>query len=357
MHVVLSGYYGFHNVGDEAILFSIIQALKSHKPDIEITVLSNDPEYTEVTYSVNAINRWDLKAIFSLMKRADGLISGGGSLLQDITGMKSIPYYTGIIKIAQTLNKPVFVYAQGMGPITKPINKWITKSILNKVTYLSVRDEDSRNLLQEIGVKNEISLVPDPVMGLAADSFSNSWVQKQNFERPYISVSVRDWPSDVDYKGKIAEALDGLSRSGYDIVFIPMHGEHDFHTSKEIAGMMQEKSAIAPYDAEIQEKISIIGESELLVGMRLHALIFSAISHTPFVALSYDPKIDAFAGICSQPVAGHVKEDNWGAHDVITSVNALLEDKPRTMTELQQKVSPLQTAAVHTAEIVIQKLS
>ena len=286
MHVVLSGYYGFHNVGDEAILFSIIQALKSHKPDIEITVLSNDPEYSEKTYSVKAINRWDVKSIFSLMRKADGLISGGGSLLQDITGMKSIPYYTGVIKIAQTLNKPVFVYAQGMGPITKPINKWITKSIMNKVTYLSVRDEDSRNLLEEIGVKNEISLVPDPVMGLDAERFRNTWVQKHNFERPFISVSVRDWPSDVDYKGKIAEALDDLSRSGYDIVFIPMHGEHDDHTSKEIAGMMQEKSEIAPYDAEIQEKISIIGQSELLVGMRLHALIFSAISHTPCPSLA-----------------------------------------------------------------------
>jgi polysaccharide pyruvyl transferase CsaB len=357
MHVILSGYYGFHNVGDEAILFSIIQALKSHKPDIDITVLSNDPEYTEKTYSVKAINRWDLKAIFSLMKRADGLVSGGGSLLQDITGMKSIPYYTGIIKIAQTLNKPVFVYAQGMGPITKPINKWITKSILNKVTYLSVRDEDSKKLLQEIGVKNKISLVPDPVMGLAADSFSNTWVQKQNFERPFISVSVREWPSDVDYQGKIAQALDDLSRSGYDIVFIPMHGEHDFHTSKEIAATMKEKSLIAPFNAEIQEKISIIGQSELLVGMRLHALIFSAISHIPFVALSYDPKIDAFSGICSQPVAGHVTEDNWGSEDIIQKAKALLEDKSRTITELQQKVSPLQTEAVNTAGAVISTLS
>jgi polysaccharide pyruvyl transferase CsaB len=357
MHIVLSGYYGFHNVGDEAILFSIIQALKTQHPDVEITVLSNDPEYTKKTYSVNAINRWKFKEIISLMKKADGLISGGGSLLQDITGMKSIPYYTGIIKIAQWLNKPVFIYAQGMGPINKSINKMITKSTLNKVSYLSVRDEDSMNLLKNIGVTKEISLVPDPVMGLEAQTFSNEWVAEQNFKRPFISVSVRDWPSEADYKLKMAQALDELSRSGYDIVFIPMHGEHDNHSSKEIAAKMEEENSIAPYDAEIQAKISIIGQSELLVGMRLHALIFSAITHTPFVALSYDPKIDAFAHICSQPVAGHVTKENWSASDITGNANALLKDKSYTVTQLQQKVTPLQTAAMKTAETVISKLS
>lgn len=357
MHVVLSGYYGFHNVGDEAILFSIIQALRNQNPEIEITVLSNDPVYTEKTYGVRAINRWKLKEITSLLKKADGLISGGGSLLQDVTGMKSIPYYTGIMRIAKWLNKPVFIYAQGMGPINKGISKFLVKTALNKADTLTVRDNKSKELLLEIGVSKAISIVPDPVMGLRGKSFTNDWLNNSGVSRAFLSVSVRDWQSEVEYKAKMAQALDHLKLKGWDIVFIPMHGEHDHQTSKEVAGMMKEKSFIAPFDAEIQEKISIIGQSELLVGMRLHALIFSAISVTPFVALSYDPKIDAFAEICNQPIAGHVERSNWEYEKIVNDVTSLLKDKVSTEKQLSSKVLPLQQSALNTAEMVIQHLS
>jgi polysaccharide pyruvyl transferase CsaB len=357
MHVVLSGYYGFHNVGDEAILFSIIQALRNQKPDIDITVLSNDPAYTEKTYGVKAINRWKINEIIPLLKEADGLISGGGSLLQDVTGMKSIPYYTGIMRIAQWLKKPVFIYAQGMGPINKGISKFLVKASLNKADIVTVRDNKSKVLLEDIGVSKTINVVPDPVMGLNGQSFSNDWVTGSGISRPFLTVSVRDWTTVLEYKSAIAQSLDKLSLKGFDIVFIPMHGEHDYHTSKEVATMMKEVSFIAPFDAEIQEKISIIGQSELLVGMRLHALIFSAISITPFVALSYDPKIDAFAQICDQPIAGHVEKNNWGSERIVNNVLSLLQDKYSTEKKLNSTVLRLQQSAIHTAEMVIRQLS
>src|SRR4051794_39590785 len=119
MHIVLSGYYGFDNVGDEAILFSIIHALRKWQADIEITVLSNDPESTKSTYGVQAVNRWKMKEISQVLNQADGLISGGGSLMQDQPGMKSIPYYAGIILIEKCNKPPVFVYAKEMGPINR----------------------------------------------------------------------------------------------------------------------------------------------------------------------------------------------------------------------------------------------
>nr|WP_316046858.1 polysaccharide pyruvyl transferase family protein [Planococcus glaciei] len=105
MRIVLSGYYGFDNVGDEAILYAIIQSLKEYYPEIGIVVLSNKPEKTARTYGVEAVNRWNVAEVAKAIKAADGLISGGGSLLQDETGRKSIPYYAGVMKIAQFLKK------------------------------------------------------------------------------------------------------------------------------------------------------------------------------------------------------------------------------------------------------------
>lgn len=353
MHVVLSGYYGFDNIGDEAILFSIIESLRRLDPHIHLTVLSNNPEFTKKTYNVEAINRWDWKEIRTVLKTADGLISGGGSLLQDATGLKSIPYYTGIMRMAMMQKKPVFIYAQGMGPIDKSISKFIVRTTLNKVAGITVRDAASRELLREIGVKKEIRVVPDPVLSLDGSSFTNDWLKKQNLTGPIVTVSVRDWASEINFKQFIAQALDKIARQGNSIVFIPMHGEYDVKASESVAALMKEKSIIAPGNLSIGEKISIIGESDLLIGMRLHALIFSAITATPFIALSYDPKIDAFASIANQPVAGHVNQTGWDADSLSTLALDSLADLDHLAALLSEKVKPLKDEAMATAKLAL----
>lgn len=348
MRIVLSGYYGFDNVGDEAILLSIIQALKEEDETLAITVLSNQPEKTAATYGVDAVNRWNLKEVIRALKKADGLISGGGSLLQDETGSRSIPYYTGIMKIAQFLKKPVFIYAQGMGPINKGISRLIVKHVLKR-TEITVRDEGSKNLLRTIGLRNEIDIVPDPVLGISLTTNKSSWWDQQSFLDPVITVSVRDWPSSVDFKRKIAASLDLAATNGAEIVFVPMHGEHDDHASREVASFMKRDYFIAPYDASIEEKIMIIGKSTLLVGMRLHALIFSSVMETPFIALSYDPKIDAFAEISGQRVAGHVNEDTWDEQSLFENIKAVLDQEEQIVSELQATITPHKQAAKQTA--------
>lgn len=358
MHIVLSGYYGFDNVGDDAILLSIIQALKKWESDIEITVLSNNPTATEQTYGVKAVNRWKMKEIHQLLKTADGLISGGGSLMQDQTGMKTIPYYAGVIQIAKWLKKPVFVYAQGMGPINHSLSKLIVRKTFNKVEQITVRDKASQTLLTEIGVRKETKIVPDPVMGLNGGDFHCEWLDQESLTaESYISVSVRDWPSTIAYKEKIAHSLDQLVRQGEQIVFLPMHGEHDLKTSQEVAALMQEKSLIAPSDLSIEEKIAVIGQSQLLIGMRLHSLIFSAIYATPFIAISYDPKIDAFADIVDQPVIGHVEKDDWNGVTLFERAIAMLESYTTVRENMRHAVLPLQHEATATAKLAIETFS
>lgn len=354
MHVVLSGYYGFDNVGDEAILFSIINALKKWEANIEITVLSNNPEVTKKTYGVQAVNRWKMKEVINAIKSSDGLISGGGSLLQDQTGIKSIPYYSGIMQIAKWHKKPVFVYAQGMGPINRSISKLIVKNTLNKVDKITVRDNDSKILLENIGIKKAISIVPDPVIGLDGSKFVSKWLEENSLDHQYIAVSVRDWPSNIDYKQKIATSLDLLVQNGEKILFVPMHGEHDAKTSRELAQMMKEQSIIAPANLSIEEKITIIGHSKLLLGMRLHSLIFSSIYYTPFIAISYDPKIDAFADIVGQPIIGHVEMDDWDGHQLFNKAVDVLDKREIFKNIIKNNVQELQNEAIVTAKLALE---
>lgn len=354
MHIVLSGYYGFDNVGDEAILLSIITALRKEQPDVAITVLSNNPGVTAKTYGVAAVNRWKLGEVSKVLKSADGLISGGGSLLQDQTGMKTIPYYCLVMRIAKFHKTPVFVYAQGMGPINHPLSRKLTKFTLNRVDRITLRDEASIELLEEIGVGQGMSLVPDPVIGLDSSAFRSEWLERQAYTDGYISVSVRDWPSEVDFLGKIADGLDLLAEAGHQIVFVPMHDIHDEKTSYKLVQMMKQKSIVAPGNVSIEEKVAIIGQSDLLIGMRLHSLIFSAIEATPFIALSYDPKIDAFADIAGQPNLGHVEQDDWDGVALFEQASGILADRERWADELRAEVAGLRDAAQETAVLAIE---
>ncbi|WP_137792013.1 polysaccharide pyruvyl transferase CsaB [Bacillus sp. E(2018)] len=353
MKVVLSGYYGFNNIGDEAILLSIISALKEQKPDIEIVVLSNDPEFTKRTYGVDAINRWQIKEVLAVLKTSDGLISGGGSLLQDKTGMKSIPYYTGIMMLARMAGKPFFIYAQGMGPIDKTVSQILTKMMLKKAGKITLRDTGSIQLLKEIGLRNDMELVPDPVLGFHLKEAKSEWYVQQGFTKPVLTVSVREWPTTKDFKSKVAEALDDFILKGNEVVFIPMHDKHDDDTSREILGKMKQKAWIAPYDASIEEKVSIIGLSDMLLAMRLHALIFAGIMNTPFIALSYDPKIDAFSEQANQPVFAHVDGD-WTGEELALALANHLEVLPQEKEKMAAAVAPLTAKAKDTAKQAIE---
>ncbi|WP_079478025.1 polysaccharide pyruvyl transferase CsaB [Halobacillus salinus] len=337
MHLVLSGYYGFHNSGDEAILRSIIEQLRELDPTIRLTVLSADPVHTSKTYQVEAVDRWKPSLVLRTLRKADGLLSGGGSLLQDVTGLPSLIYYTSIIQVAKCLGKPVFVYAQGMGPFQRKISRKVVKSVLGRNVKLTVRDEASSNLLKEIGIASPIEVVPDPVVG-----WMPPYVPKKD---NVITVSVRDWPDSYTSFQELARTLDMFVNDGYEIVFVPMHGECDETCSTRIASMMRSESTILPSTLSTEDKQRVIGSSRLLIGMRLHALVFAAVSATPFATLSYDPKVDAFANTCRQPIAGHINQKDWDHLSLRETVLRSMELKPN-ITHLQEQAQA--TAAMAT---------
>ena len=121
--VLMSGYYGFDNSGDDAILKAVVKDLKKLNDDLSITVLSKNPKKTEEMYPVKAVNRFSVRDVINAIKSTTMLISGGGSLLQDVTSSRSLWYYLAVMAMAKMYNKPVMVYANGIGPINKKFNR------------------------------------------------------------------------------------------------------------------------------------------------------------------------------------------------------------------------------------------
>ncbi|MDU6115830.1 MAG: polysaccharide pyruvyl transferase CsaB [Paeniclostridium sordellii] len=346
MKVVISGYYGFDNIGDEAILKSIIMALKEEDESIEITVLSSNPQNTQENYGVKSINRWNLKKIYRELKKSDGLISGGGSLLQDVTSSRSILYYTFIMGLANKLSKPVVIYAQGVGPINKNANKKLVKYFLNKVQYISLRDEDSLELIKSIGVNKNIDLVPDPVMGLDFKSIN------KDSNEDYIIVSVRDWKEKNSYLKSIAKFCNDISKKGINIKLLPMHGNRDNLIAKELASMIEHEVDILSYEMNLENKLIYIKEAKLMIAMRLHALIFAGNVGTPMIGISYDPKIDSYLKLVNQPCIGSVVE-GIDSKKLTEKTLYILKNHKSIKEDLKIHTTPLKLTAKLTASKVI----
>lgn len=316
VQIVISGYYGFGNSGDEAVLKSILNSLAAQEEAEGIriipVVLSNDPEWTARMYNVRSVHRMKLAEIRQLMKESDGMISGGGSLLQDSTGLLTIPYYLGIVHIAQWARKPVFIYAQGVGPVQRPFFfKWI-RNVFRKSAYISVRDQESAALLGRMGIEAErISVVADPVMGLPLPetSVSNaedqrvspSTVAKEDHTLPVVGISVRFWDKQRRELDGIADGLKKLaSTRPVHLRFLPFHLPEDeqasAHVVQRIGDIGSNGSIIstAQQVTDPQQMLAEVNHCDLILGMRLHSLIYAASLQVPLLGISYDPKIDQF---------------------------------------------------------------
>ena len=300
-NILISGYYGFDNIGDESILRTLIMSLREKIPDCRLTVLSHNPASTREKYGVEAVERMSPGAILRAVRQCDMLISGGGSLLQDVTSSKSIHYYLFIIRLAKLLGKKVFIYSQGIGPIDHAFNRRATARALKKADGIVVRDERSAKLLEQIGLPQErIVITADPVIRMkrpdrtvGREILARAGIKKDG--RLTVGWAIREKNRDSAFVREITECIRWL-RENYDAesVLIPFHYEEDREVCSVIAERTNGAAKCLSEKYLSEDMLSIIGNMDVLVGVRLHSMIYAAIMGVPIIGVSYDPKCTAF---------------------------------------------------------------
>lgn len=312
--ILISGYYGFRNSGDDALLSAIIKDIKRYKESPNITVLSSNPKETAKTYGVRAISRINPFSILSHMKRAEMLISGGGTLIQDRTSTKSLWYYLTVISAALRYNLKVMLYANGIGPLNGRDNIKRTVRILNRVDLITLRDEASKELLEKIKVTEPpVIVTADPALNLTGSSEETGRKILKDAGVPsgkkLIGISVRRWGElGSGFEDTIALACDYI-RDKYDYypVFIPMQMSKDYAISINILNKMKGRASILGEKYTVDETLAVTGCMDMCIGMRLHTLIYAAVKSTPLIGLVYDPKISAFMETTHQKLYADVR--------------------------------------------------
>lgn len=314
-NIVISGYYGFGNAGDEAMLSAIIDAIRDVENDVHITVISGNPQETSKKHNIKAVGTFAAFGIFNAIRNADLVISGGGSLLQDATSIRNTYYYLSIMGLAKLLGKPVMLYSQGIGPLYRKSTKRAVRFMLKYVDGITVRDSISKNELHALGI-DDVEVTADAVLAMhKADlDIGASILTKYNCTpiesgRKRVGVAVRSWKDNTVYRQSLADVLTRLCiEQNTEIVFIPMSHPDDTNEAKCIASLMKVKSIVLEGPFTTEEQLSLSGNVDLMISIRLHALVFSSLMGKPVIGITYDPKITSFLHMIEQEPIGTMSE-------------------------------------------------
>ena len=359
--VLLSGYYGFGNAGDEAILNSVYENLMGLEKNIAVDVLISDPERNRGRYRFRMVDRFRLFKVIRAVRDCDILISGGGSLLQDTTSTKSLLYYTTVMNLAKLFRKKLVMYANGIGPVSREKNRKRVRAAVEKADLITLRDARSAEELQSMGVTDKtLHVTADPVFSYqGADRYRDEEAARNllkeeglpDFKR-FAGVSVREWELlDPDFTEKIAELCDTIRQfSGLEIVFIIMQASKDREISERIREKMKTPSRLVEFDGDIDRILGITGSARFMLCMRLHTLIFAAHMGVPTLGLVYDPKVREYLSMLGFPSAGDV--ENLDLAEAIESVGLMLERIDDCQAGLKGQVETLRIQAEENSRLL-----
>lgn len=299
--VIVSGYLGFNNFGDEALLCILINdLLKAGFRREDITVISNNPELTTKSHNVKAINRWNIISLIGALINHSFLIFIGG-LFQDKTSFRSLLYYIFQIIMAALFQLEIAFYAVGIGPLEKKISKLLFNFATKYVHFITVRDQASANLIPYIGGRN-IAITCDPVWSIKLDFNFKTNLQNINWDMPILGLSMR---SDKFLREHhLSNIIDKLARvlttmKDWQVLLIPCMPSEDLPILYEVQNLLVQKTA-SPERVVIIENFSeftilqqagILASCSAMVGMRFHALLVPLTNNKPIFGIVYDQKV------------------------------------------------------------------
>ncbi|MDX2085729.1 MAG: polysaccharide pyruvyl transferase CsaB [Candidatus Melainabacteria bacterium] len=315
--VVVSGYYGFGNLGDELILDVILHELLQQ--GAVVTVLSAQPRETEKTYRqrfhrhttcIHAIHRNNFVDIVDALGSAHLFVSGGGGLFQDVTGWGSVAYYGGLIRLARFFAVPVAFLGQGFGPVQGRWTKLWAREALLRCQSITVRDEASAQLVEQLS-QQKAMVTADPVWLYQLprqEKLPTHSTLPPNTSTWNVGISLRPWKCfDNETSQHLANVLAHLVRQSEKPVrflLFSFQNDQDLPVLERFQSQLQQALSVPPPEPTApqrtvpvfidiipqQEVLQNIGHSHILLGMRFHSLVLGLLAHIPVYGLVYDPK-------------------------------------------------------------------
>ena len=345
--IVICGAYGMGNAGDDAILEAIVGEMREIDPFMPITALSRKPKETRLEYGVDSMHMFDVLSFRRVMKNTKLYLSGGGSLIQNVTSRRSLWYYLFTISMAKKLGNSVMMYGCGIGPIVDKRDEPRAQSVLNScVDVITLREGFSLSELVQLGVnKPKLIVSSDPALSLPCSPADRIDAQMKKYGLDpygnYVCFSVRDWAGFEQKAAVFAETADYVfEKLNLIPVFILINRQEDGMAVDAVRELMRTKTVVIDEAMDSSLTIGVLSRMKTVVSMRLHGLIFAASQGIPLVGVSYDPKVTAFLSSLGEEHC--IKFENLSAEkleEMIEKAVLLYDDKEKRKRSVEMLVS------------------
>jgi len=290
MRILIGGYFGAGNLGDELLLKSILFFWRKKNVSPSVVVISHNPQETAGFFGVKAIARNNFLKTLRELYRSDILLLTGG-IFQDKTSWRSLYYYLALMLVAKIFSSRIIVYAGGVSDL-HPINRQILRIVFQGCSVINVRDELSRKFLLDCGVPgNKISVGADSSFLL-----SELVVIKKELspELPTIGFILRPSRRPPITPQLFARLITLLSQSlAARIVLIPFHQRQDRQFLQEIQARAGVKVEMLEWEKP-EDIFLYFSRLDLVVSQRLHGIILATMYQIPVLGIGTDPKIRQF---------------------------------------------------------------
>jgi polysaccharide pyruvyl transferase CsaB len=350
------GSYGGFNTGDEAILTCVLSCLRAQRPKARLVVLSREAEHTRAHQSeADEVVGWEgvpQKCVLDVLAGLDLLVLGGGGILYDGEARR----YLRLVGAAQARGVPSFAYAIGAGPLREADDREAVRKVLPAMDEVVVRDEESRLVLEEVGVDRDLTVTADPALLLPPEPFTEQMMRQEGVPAGVrlVGMSVRE-PGraaekldEGDYHALLADVADFLVRRlDAHVVFVPME-RHDVRHAHGVLSRMTapDKGRILNNSYSPGQVLGFMSHLDLVVGMRLHFLIFAALSGLPVLPLPYSGKVFDFARRMGAPALVGVDREQAGL--LLAEVDRLWDEFPQRCADLDNRIRWLRDLARET---------
>jgi polysaccharide pyruvyl transferase CsaB len=376
--LVIAGYYGFGNWGDEASLAVLIRYLRGSLPHARLVVLSNDPVRTAQLHGTEAINRWNLCKIRWALARASGFLLGPGSLLQDATSTRSLLYYLGLVRLAQHYKLPTYLIGQGIGPLrSRRSERWVAQAlqqaqlvlVRDRASYQWAEAHDARVLLgEDLALLYDLPPIPSPLcsplprrgegMGVRVRGGAGGESKGEGLgagsKGKSLGISLRPGLSPHNIEA-LRRAVRTLS-TDFELLFLPFQADQDRAVLRELALTIPVVEAHHPDDL-----LRTMHRLDIVLGMRLHSLVFALLCDVPFCAISYDPKIEGFLHhleeVCEYPVPWWSASESLDESALVQRILELATKGAELRGCLRPARAILQATARHSLEEAIRVIA
>lgn len=316
--VLVIGYYGSDNLGDELLLKEALDLMSPYARPSKISVLSYHVDQTQAMHGVKGISRNKFFSIVKAILKADLIVGGGGSMLQNVTSNRSLIYYLSLIRLGKIFGKKVWILGNGIGPVHGKFQTAMVKKALMKVDLLHLRDQESYNWIDG-DAHAHIMLGLD--LALLSDT-------EQVAKKKKVLINLRKWPKVDHVIAALMPLKERLENAGYEISLVSMQWGNDNIPLGKL-GPVRRLETLEDLEDEV-------ASASFAIGMRLHTLILCANYDVPFLGLSYDPKVKAF---CIQSGMPYLEDfENLTEQQMIQGFETLIagEDTYRSSLRTQR---------------------